>query len=169
LGDGFCNKNGQQSVPHLHKNGWLTTGALEYLKLIEKSKCFRSLSVDLERERFASTDATTRTPEARFYERGIRAKISLSAQPRTPSASHLTSARTHRSFRASALQTWRDVKIARAGRNNRRRETACLRLLAMREFDHWGRRRPVEGPHRFKIAASTFLDRKFIQETRFPA
>ena len=50
-------------------------------------------------------------------------------------ASHLTSARTHRSVRASALQTWRDVKIARVGRNGRRRETARLRLLAMRKFD----------------------------------
>jgi hypothetical protein len=96
MGDGFCNKNGQQSVPHLHKNGWLTTGALEYLKLIEKSKCFRTLSVDLERERFASTDATTRTPEARFYERGIRAKISLSAQPRTPSVSNAISPQQER-------------------------------------------------------------------------
>jgi hypothetical protein len=42
-------------------------------------------------------------------------------------------------------------------------------LVAMREFDRWGRRGPVEGPHRFKIAASTFLDRKIIQETRFRA
>jgi len=62
-----------------------------------------------------------------------------------------------------------DVKTARVARNGRRRETACLRLLAMREFDRWGRRGPVEGPHRFKIAASTFLDRKIIQETRFRA
>ena len=30
---------------------------------------------------------------------------------------------------------WRDVKIARVGRNGRRRETARLRLLAMRKFD----------------------------------
>jgi hypothetical protein len=28
-----------------------------------------------------------------------------------------------------------------------------------------GRHGPVEGPRRFKIAASTFLDRKIIQET----
>ena len=59
-----------------------------------------------------------------------------------------------------------DVKTARVARNGRRHETACLRLLAMREFDRWGRRGPVEGPHRFKIAASTFLDRKIIQEKR---
>jgi hypothetical protein len=38
-----------------------------------------------------------------------------------------------------------------------------------REFDPWGRRGPVEGSHRFKIAASTCLDRKIIQETRFRA
>jgi hypothetical protein len=65
------------------------------LKSIEKSKCFRSLSVDLERERFASTDATTRTQEARFYEREIRAKISLNACRSTehiqrPTPSHLS-------------------------------------------------------------------------------
>ena len=35
------------SYRHLLKIGWLTTEALEYLKSIEKSKCFRSLSVDL--------------------------------------------------------------------------------------------------------------------------
>ena len=63
----------------------------------------------------------------------------------------------------------KDVKIARVARNGRRRETACPRLLAMREFDGSGRRGPVERPHRFKIAASTFLDRKIIQETRVRA
>jgi hypothetical protein len=36
---------------------------------------------------------------------------------------------SHQSFRASALQTRRDVKIVRAGRNGRRRETTRLRLL----------------------------------------
>jgi hypothetical protein len=93
LGDGFCNKNGQQSVPHLHKNGWLTTGALEYLKLIEKSKCFRSLSVDLERERFASTDATTRTPEARFTSVGSAQRFLSARSPehiQCPTPSHLS-------------------------------------------------------------------------------
>ena len=39
---------------------------------------------------------------------------------------------SHQSFSASALQTRRDVKIARVGRNGRRRETARLRLLAIR-------------------------------------
>jgi hypothetical protein len=85
--------------------------------------------------------------------------------------------RTHKRSRAapsrragfSHAQRDKDVKIARVTCNGRRRETACLRLLAMREFDRWGRRGPVEGPHRFKIAASTFLDRKIIQETRFRA
>jgi len=36
------------------------------------------------------------------------------------------------------VQRDKDVKIARVACNGRRRETACLPLLAMREFDRWG-------------------------------
>jgi hypothetical protein len=171
---------------------------------------------------FASANPTKGEEDARVQERGIRAKISLSACSNTkylqrPTPSHLNKnapslqglshAGVARSRRrgvshlgqnperlrrgaecARALehisegvplrldgqgfahaQRDKDVKIARVGRNGRRRETACQRLLAMREFDHWGRRGPVEGTHRFKIAASTFPDRKIIQETRFRA
>jgi hypothetical protein len=89
-----------------------------------KSKCFRSLSVDLERERFASTDATTRTQEARFYERGIRAKISLNA---CRSPEHLQ--------RPISPQQERTDPSGESAATGRRRETARLRLLAMRKFD----------------------------------
>jgi hypothetical protein len=77
---------------------------------------------------------------------------------------HLTSARTRRSFSASARQTWRDDS---AGRPQWAQAQNCVPSAfgETREFDPWGRRGPVEGPRRFKIAASTFLDRKIIQET----
>ena len=66
-------------------------------------------------ENFASADPTTRAQDARFQERGIRAKI-LSVHAAAHNTfnvqRHLTSARTHRAFRASALQTWREVVAA---------------------------------------------------------
>jgi hypothetical protein len=66
---------------------------------------------------FAATDPTKEEEDARIQERGFRATISLS-----PCSSaqyfnvqrHLTSAKTHRAFRASA---WREVAVAS---NNRR-------------------------------------------------
>ena len=79
---------------------------------IENRHRTRSMAKQPSRE-FASTDPTTRTQDARFQERRVSAKISLN--PRQPIYNtfnvqrHLTSARTHRAFRASAMQTWREV------------------------------------------------------------
>jgi hypothetical protein len=57
----------------------------------------------------------TRAHDARFQERRVRAKISL-VHAATYNIfnvqRHLTSARTHRAFRASAMQTWREVIVA---------------------------------------------------------
>jgi putative transposase len=64
---------------------------------------------------FASTDPTARAQDARFQERRVSAKIS-SIHATTYNIfnvqRHLTAARTHRAFRASALQTWREVVVA---------------------------------------------------------
>ena len=65
--------------------------------------------------KFASADPTTGAEDARVQERRIRAKISLSAcgaQNTFNVQRHLTSARTHRAFRASAMQTWREAVAA---------------------------------------------------------
>src|SRR5208337_4444088 len=76
---------------------------------------------------FASADPTTRAQDARFQERGIRAKI-LSVHAAAHNTfnvqRHLASARTHRAFRASALQTWREVALLQR----------CWRVGILREF-----------------------------------
>src|SRR5271166_4099405 len=64
---------------------------------------------------FASSNPTTRTQDAVLQERRISAKISLSAC-RHPNAfyvqGHLISAKTHRAFRAAAMDTWRSAVAA---------------------------------------------------------
>src|ERR1700730_295063 len=59
---------------------------------------------------------------AAFQERRVSAKISLlsCSSPQFNVQRHLTSARTHRAFRASALQTWREVVAAACARRARR-------------------------------------------------
>jgi hypothetical protein len=63
---------------------------------------------------FASANPTKGEEDARVQERGIRAKnFSHAATYNTFNVQrHLTSARTHRAFRASAAQTWREVVAA---------------------------------------------------------
>jgi putative transposase len=64
---------------------------------------------------FASANPTKGEEDARVQERGIGAKISLNAAAAHNTFNvqrHLTSARTHRAFRASALQTWREIVAA---------------------------------------------------------
>ena len=64
---------------------------------------------------FASANPTKGEEDARVQERGIRAKI-LSTHAATYNTfnvqRHLTSATTHRAFRTSAMQAWREVVAA---------------------------------------------------------
>jgi hypothetical protein len=64
---------------------------------------------------FASTDPTKRTQNARVQERRVSTEISLfsrSSPQHLQRSRHLISATTHRAFRASAMQTWREVVSA---------------------------------------------------------
>src|ERR1019366_4575595 len=79
---------------------------------------------------FASTDPTTRTQDARFKSVGSAQRFlsfHAAAHNTFNVQRHLISASTHQAFRASAMQTWREVAAAARARSSTRSFASIVR------------------------------------------